>query len=96
MAEEMAAPPAGPAQDQGGGATQLVTDISDKLMQFASMLDKGDVASPEEKQMMAQVVTTFQSLADSLMGEPGQGGEEPQPPGPVPEQTMGRAAIPHP
>lgn len=85
----------GEAQEQGG-ASKIVVGISDMLGKLAAMFDQSPAVTDKDKAMLAEVVTKYQKLADSLGGNPGEDAAEEQPagPAPVPEHTMGKPAVP--
>ena len=66
--ESAPAPEAAPAKP--GGARQLVSDIHDKLMDFADLLSKSEATS-EEAQEAGALISQFQALVDKLGQAPG-------------------------
>ena len=95
MMEMPKAPPApmpqGPEQGQAprqpGGATQLVGDVHDKLMDFADLLSKAK-GMEAESQKLGAIISQFQALVEDLGQGPGeQKPAAPQAPGAVPVEA---------
>lgn len=74
-----------PAQDQapqqgGGGVRELVAEAHDNLVELLGVLDSSNVASPEDKQVLANILQQYRTFVEtSLAGGPKQ--QPPQPPG---------------
>ena len=66
-------------QDQQGGVGQLVQMIMQGLMQFAQILQKSNVATPEEMSELKEVIDGFQELIQSLQNPAKGQGQQPMP-----------------
>lgn len=82
-----------PQQEQGG-ATKLVSDIHDGLMQLMDLMSKSDQVDDSDKQALGQVISQFQAVVEGLGSAPGQQPQATGPKGPVSPEAGASGAQP--
>lgn len=100
MPPQGAAPQGAPAPapqqaPQGGGAQQVVAQISDGLQKLQKLMEgAGGAVTPQDKQMLGQIMSGFQALVGELAKPAGQS-QAPQGPAPAAKAPMPANAAPN-
>lgn len=71
--EEMAAMQAQAGKDTGGGVTKLAQQVGQGLQKLSEMLDSAPGTTDQDKQQMAQILSSFVDLVEKKLAgqEPG-------------------------
>lgn len=80
---------ADPQAPSSGGASQLVSDIHTKMSELMQLIEGSpQVAGPDDRDALAQVIQSYQSFVEGLSAPPGgQAPKAQQPGGPVPVEA---------